>query len=260
MHHMSAGVNVKPLDPQRDLTRDILRVSSSSHVIHGLIEPDVTEARRRLGGLSFTAFVIHCFAVALSREAGFNAVRRGHHLYSFDAVNIGTMVESEEHGTRNPVGLVIRDAARKSVYEIHSEIRRAQREPTSELAHQTGVAWLFRVPGFVRRAALRFMLGRPRLAHEMGLVASITSVGMFGAGAGWGIAITPSTVALTVGGIGHRPAFVDGRLEEHEHLCLTVSFDHDLIDGAPAARFTAMLTELIKKADGLEPAVMHQSA
>lgn len=253
-------MHVTRLDPHRDLTRDILQVSSSRHVIHGLVEVDVTDARRRLGGLSFTAFIIHCFALALSCEAGFNCVRRGRHLHSFDAVNVGTMVESEENGIRYPVGLVIRDAARKSVLEIHNEIRLAQRKSTSELARQTGAGWFIWVPGFVRRAAVRFMLGRPRIAHEMGLVAAVTSVGMFGGGAGWGIAITPSTVALTVGGIGHRPTLFDGHLEEHEYLCLTISFDHDLIDGAPATRFTAVLAELIEEADGLDVAVAQQSA
>lgn len=257
---MDAGVHVTRLDPHRSLTRDILEVSSARHVIHGLVEVDVTVARRRLGGLSFTAFVVHCFALALSREAGFNCVRRGRHLHSFDAVNVGTMVESEENGVRYPVGFVVRDAARKSVLEIHDEIRRAQQQSTSELARQTGAGWFIWMPGFVRRAAVRFMLGRPGIAHEKGLVASVTSVGMFGGGAGWGIAITPSTVALTVGGIGHRPVLVDGRLEEHEYLCLTISFDHDLIDGAPAARFTAVLVDLIEKADGLELAVVQQSA
>lgn len=253
-------MHVTRLDPHRGITRDILRVSSSTHVIHGLVEVDVTEARRRLGGLSFTAFIIHCFALALSREAGFYCVRRGRRLYSFEAVNVGTMVEAEENGIKYPVGHVIREAAGKSVLEIHNEIRTAQRQSISELARQMRAGWFMRVPGFVRRAAMRFMLGRPRIAHEMGMVAAVTSVGMFGAGAGWGIAITPSTVALTVGGIGHRPAFVDGRLEDHEYLCLTISFDHDLIDGAPAARFTAVLADLIEKADGLALAVAQQSA
>ena len=32
-------------------------------------------------------------------------------------------------------------------------------------------------------------------------------------------------------------------------LCLTVSFNHDLIDGAPAARFTSRFTELLSSGD-----------
>jgi pyruvate/2-oxoglutarate dehydrogenase complex dihydrolipoamide acyltransferase (E2) component len=38
---------------------------------------------------------------------------------------------------------------------------------------------------------------------------------------------------------------------EHEYVGLTLSFDHDLIDGAPAARFAAELSRLIEAGDGL---------
>ena len=38
---------------------------------------------------------------------------------------------------------------------------------------------------------------------------------------------------------------IDGHLESRERLCLTASFDHDIIDGAPVARFVKRLSELI---------------
>lgn len=38
------------------------------------------------------------------------------------------------------------------------------------------------------------------------------------------------------------------RLEEREILCLTLTLDHDLIDGTPAARFAERLKELIEGA------------
>ena len=44
---------------------------------------------------------------------------------------------------------------------------------------------------------------------------------------------------------------VDGRIEIREYLCLTLSFDHDIIDGAPAARFTQRLKEIIENGYGL---------
>jgi chloramphenicol O-acetyltransferase len=42
------------------------------------------------------------------------------------------------------------------------------------------------------------------------------------------------------------------RIEVREMLALTVSVDHDVIDGAPAARFGARLAELIEGAAGLD--------
>jgi pyruvate/2-oxoglutarate dehydrogenase complex dihydrolipoamide acyltransferase (E2) component len=45
---------------------------------------------------------------------------------------------------------------------------------------------------------------------------------------------------------------VDGRIESREYLSLTIIFDHDVIDGAPAARFTRRLVELIESGYGLD--------
>jgi len=45
---------------------------------------------------------------------------------------------------------------------------------------------------------------------------------------------------------------VEGRIEPREILSLTVVFDHDLIDEAPAARFARRLVELIKSGYGLD--------
>ena len=36
-----------------------------------------------------------------------------------------------------------------------------------------------------------------------------------------------------------------------DYLSLTISFDHDIIDGAPAARFTERLKDLIESGYGL---------
>jgi pyruvate/2-oxoglutarate dehydrogenase complex dihydrolipoamide acyltransferase (E2) component len=44
---------------------------------------------------------------------------------------------------------------------------------------------------------------------------------------------------------------VEGRIEPREILNLTVVFDHHVIDGAPAARFTRRLVELIESGHGL---------
>lgn len=44
---------------------------------------------------------------------------------------------------------------------------------------------------------------------------------------------------VTVGGLIARPLVVEGRVEAREHLCLTVSFDHEIVDRAPAAHFPA---------------------
>ena len=82
---------------------------------------------------------------------------------------------------------------------------------------------------------------------------SVTAVGMFGSDALWFVPLGGATVLVTVGSIVKRPGLIDGRLEEREQLCLTISFDHEIVDGAPAPRFVKKFTALI--ASG---AVLHE--
>jgi pyruvate/2-oxoglutarate dehydrogenase complex dihydrolipoamide acyltransferase (E2) component len=56
---------------------------------------------------------------------------------------------------------------------------------------------------------------------------------------------------VTVGGIGEKPGVVNGHIAIRDYLSLTISFDHDIIDGAPAARFTQRLKDLIESGYGL---------
>ena len=62
----------------------------------------------------------------------------------------------------------------------------------------------------------------------------------------WLIPHGSATVLLSIGSIINKPVLIDNKIENREHLCLTVSFDHDIVDGAPAARFMNDLIEEIK--------------
>jgi pyruvate/2-oxoglutarate dehydrogenase complex dihydrolipoamide acyltransferase (E2) component len=58
-------------------------------------------------------------------------------------------------------------------------------------------------------------------------------------------------LTVTLGGIVEKPGVVDGQIKVREYLDVTVSFDHDIIDGAPAARFTRQFRELVEEGYGL---------
>ena len=70
-------------------------------------------------------------------------------------------------------------------------------------------------------------------------------------GSFWGIPITDYTLGIILGGIAEKPGAFDGRIEIREYLSMTISVDHDIIDGAPAARFSQRLKELIESGYGL---------
>jgi pyruvate/2-oxoglutarate dehydrogenase complex dihydrolipoamide acyltransferase (E2) component len=74
---------------------------------------------------------------------------------------------------------------------------------------------------------------------------------MFGEHSGWGITPNGHSLDLIVGGISLKPAVVNGTIEPREILNLTVAFDHDVIDGAPAVRFVERLVDLIESGQGL---------
>jgi pyruvate/2-oxoglutarate dehydrogenase complex dihydrolipoamide acyltransferase (E2) component len=82
-------------------------------------------------------------------------------------------------------------------------------------------------------------------------VVGVTSVGVFSSAPVWAVPITNATVTVAVGSIAPRPRVFEGRLEEREHLLLTLSFNHDLVDGAPAARFTNRFVERLQEAGEL---------
>jgi pyruvate/2-oxoglutarate dehydrogenase complex dihydrolipoamide acyltransferase (E2) component len=254
--------SVERLSPQRRLTVDYMRMAGRRSDVHGLVEVDVTEARRRIQAiedetgeqLSFTAFLVHCLAAAVDDHPHVQAYRdwRGR-LHRFDAVDVNVLVERPVGGERVGVPHVVRAANRRSVRSIHDEIRRVQTTPDTH-GRSRGSSLVQRLPGVVRRQLWRLPQLFPRRWTELAGTVAVTSVGMFGEGNGWAVSPTNYTLQLTVGGIGTKPRLVDGELESREFLSLTVTFDHDVVDGAPAARFVQRLSERVEAARGLDAA------
>jgi pyruvate/2-oxoglutarate dehydrogenase complex dihydrolipoamide acyltransferase (E2) component len=104
------------------------------------------------------------------------------------------------------------------------------------------------------KAMFRTIIRRdPTVVTSMAGTVGISSVGMFGKDrAGWGISTGTHVLDLVVGGIAERLVQRDGQVEPRQILNLTVKFDHDVVDGAPATRFTRRLVELIEGGYGLE--------
>jgi chloramphenicol O-acetyltransferase len=233
-------------------------------MIHGLLEVDVTMPRailreyKSMTGetLSFTAFLIVCLAKAVDEHKAVQAIRwGGARLILFDDVDVCTRIERNVAGQKYVVPYIVRAANYKSFRQLHDEIRTAQRVDAQSLLKRFQMFSLLPtalyksfVSGFTRLGRWR-----PRLWKETMGTVGITSVGMFGAGAGWGIpASSPTALMLTVGGIGEKQVVVDGKSSIRECLSLTISVDHDLVDGAPAARFAQRLKELIESGYGLD--------
>jgi pyruvate/2-oxoglutarate dehydrogenase complex dihydrolipoamide acyltransferase (E2) component len=75
---------------------------------------------------------------------------------------------------------------------------------------------------------------------------------MFGTGGGWGLPVPAHSLQITLGGIAEKPGVVNHQIAIREYLSVTISLDHDVVDGAPAARFTQCFKELVEHGAGLE--------
>jgi pyruvate/2-oxoglutarate dehydrogenase complex dihydrolipoamide acyltransferase (E2) component len=236
------------------------RTARHKPMIHGLLWVDVTRARTRLRehkartgeALSFTAFIIACLAKAVEEHKAVQAFRKGsRRLIVFEDVDVGIPIERDMAGIWPAIPYTVRAANRKTFREIHQEIRAAQAQDVipAYKAFLFLPTWFFRIGWSV----LWWISGRyPQLMKKYWGTVGLTAVGMFGKGAGWGIPLPGQTLMITLGGIGEKPGGVDGQIAVREYLSLTISFDHDVIDGAPAARFTGRLKELIESGYGLD--------
>jgi pyruvate/2-oxoglutarate dehydrogenase complex dihydrolipoamide acyltransferase (E2) component len=257
-----ADYQVVPYPKYRRFAAAAYRSVGHKPMIHGLIEVDVTRARAvlrhhkaRTGEtLSFTAFLATCLAKAVDEHKAVQAFRQGSkRLVLFEDVDVFTDVERDVDGQKGIVPSIVRAANRKTFLEVHREIRAAQVLDASHVLKQVQPLSL---PAVLFRLSLwafgRIAGRRPRLwKTNMGTV-ELSAVGMFGTGAGWGIPHSAATaLCVTVGGIGETQVVVDGHTAVREYLSLTISVDHDIVDGAPAARFVRRLKELIESGYGL---------
>lgn len=248
------GYEVLPYPKTRRLMEDGGRLGREKHLIHGLFEMDVTESRAAIQryrahtgeGLSFMAFVVACLGRAVDRHKPIQACRTwGEKLVLFNDVDVNTMFEVEVGGQKIIRPHILRAVNKKTAQEIHAEIQsfQANHETSRESKF---IDWFVLLPGFVRRSFLRMLFRNPGWRKEMNGTVALTSVGMFGTGGGWGLPVSNHTLQITLGGIAQRPVLVKGQLENRQLLCMTISIDHDVVDGAPAARFAHTLKEYIE--------------
>lgn len=251
-----------PMSLNRRMAAASAAVCRRRDTIHILTEVDISRPRllirehlERTGErLSLTAYVVACLSRAVAEQPSLNALRRGARLHLLDGVTVGTLVERRINGELVPEPFGIRSAEAKSYRQINDELRAAQQGTDGRLGGLSGAAWVRFVPGVLFRGMITVAARSVLMARRYGVV-SVTAVGMFGKGPLWLVPLSASTVAVAVGAIVTRPVLIDGQVSSREHLCLTISFDHDIVDGAPAARFTTRFAEILASGDLLQAAV-----
>ncbi len=176
----------------------------------------------------------------------------------FRPVNISIVVDKEVEGRRVPIPLVIEGADSKSVAEITAEIgeARAARLTAGDIVlnrRRNSLEGLYyHLPGSLRRAFWRMMIHRPRMSYpKMGNV-MVTHPGMMGQIPGWFIHRSVHPLSFGIGSVLKKPWVVDHEIRVRDILHLTILLDHDVIDGAPMARFIQELIRGIEQGEGLD--------
>jgi len=172
------------------------------------------------------AFVMRACAQALQAFPHFGA--------SLDAAAGDLVLKKYVHlgfAADTPGGLVVpvvRDADRKDVFELASELA-----ALSEKAR----------------------LGKLVAAEMQGGCFTVSSLGGIGGTAFTPIINAPEVAILGVSRSSHKPVYRDGEFVPRLMLPLSLSYDHRVIDGAAAVRFTSFLANALNDVDGLLRAI-----
>jgi hypothetical protein len=205
--------------------------------------------------------MIKAIGDCVARNKYAHALRlRRRSLVVFDDVDIAIPVERDVGNAGVPLPLLIKAANRKSVLEIHREIesaigRRIVGEQDYILSeHQFPTAALklyYALPQWVRLIAFRWLFDNPFRAKRNSGTVLVTTVNAAGTSAGW---ILPTrslhNLSIGLGSITKKPWVVDGEIKARDILHMTVTFDHDVIDGVPARRFVQDLLSTIERGGG----------
>ncbi len=240
---------------------------SKKHYIKGIFEIDITNARKLIKQyridtgikLSFNTYMIKCISLILEMDKSIHALRKNDTLVIFDDVDICLIMEIIVGGKRVPRNWVLRKVNEKNLQQINEEIENAkkvneevEKTITDDSSYKT-IRRMFLLPKFIRILIWKNISNNPFVIKKMLGTVGFTSVAMFIKTSGWAL-LTRSFYSLhfILGSVSKKPVFVENNLENHSFISISVLFDHDVIDGAPATRFISKLSALIENGDILK--------
>jgi pyruvate dehydrogenase E2 component (dihydrolipoamide acetyltransferase) len=210
----------EPLPGARRLLADRLRNWQAATAPFTLTsEVDVTEMAARQP--HWTAAVVRACALALRNHPRLANRWHDDRLVHADTIDIGVAVSLDE-GLVAPV------------------IHRADGKDLRTLADE------------ITALADRARAGKFTIDDVTGAVFTVTNLGGYPVDAFTPLIHPPQTAILGVGRAHARPAVVDGRIEPRTTLVLSLTVDHQVTDGAPAAAFLADVADLLGHPVGLD--------
>lgn len=233
---------------------------TGSHNFFALLEFDVTDLRRHLRTLrtedrggSLFAFLLKAVGKCLGEFPEFNAMIDRRKTTYFDEVDVNIPIEIETGGTRNPKQYIVRDINRKSLSEVDREIA-ASKDAGDDHTGYVFSKGLRRILGILPAGIVMFLMRTVLRNHDtvkrMSGTVFVTSVSMFSNVPGYVIPYAggPKAASFAIGSVSKKPVVRGNEVRIRELINLTAVFNHDLIDGAPAARFINRLRRYVETA------------
>ena len=238
--------------------------------MRGLLEVDVTDARHRIKlnrrsgeKVSFLAWLIKVIADCVAIHPPVHGINRprNNKVLVFNEVDVSLVIEKEVKGTRVPLPYVIRKADQKTIHQICSEIETAKSQNFEDEGNYVlgprqnpALMRLFtHLPQGLRLLLMRkFVLNKPQRLKDMMGTVMVTTAGMIGQTRGWIMPLSIHPLNLAFGSLNEKAVVHRGEIQIRQILHLTVSIDHDAIDGVPAAAFVEDLVRKLEKGFGLQ--------
>jgi pyruvate dehydrogenase E2 component (dihydrolipoamide acetyltransferase) len=165
---------------------------------------------------TYTDIIVKLVAEALANEPRLNACWLRDGIYTYDAINIAVAVDTE-YGLVAPVINNVRNLSLREVAERSRNLAEQARAGT---------------------------LAQNQLG---GGTFTVTNLGLFGIDFFTPIINLPQAAILGIGRIVREPVVRGDAIVIGQTLALSLTFDHRVIDGAPAARWLRRLAELIEQ-------------
>lgn len=252
---------------------DVCELGRKKHQVVVMLEADVTQSREKLREykklspqISFNAWLVKVIGSAVAKNSSIAAYLHGKNkTIAFEDVNVSFLIEKELNGEKVPIPVVLTKVNQLEMEQIQRQLTEAKQEVLGKnqtvLQKRTSLAekLYFYLPAFIRRAIWKGLLRFPHLVFsKMGNVA-ITSLGMFGKINGWFIPISIHPLSFGIGSIIKKPLVVNDKIEIREIMNMTVLINHDVIDGANAARFLNLMVKDIETGKFLSPSEKEKS-
>lgn len=238
------------------------------HYVRSLLEVDVTEALQKLKQMrasgkkaSFLSWFIKVTADTVAEHPPINGIRKGRNtIWVPRSVDISTVAEKVIDGTPVPLPLVLREANRKSAFQLNTEIQAAVAQPVEHEGNfvlGTGANRLLlklgaSMPQWLRLFIMRkFILNNPERMNDMMGSVIVTSLGTLGQISGWIIPTSMHPLSIGIGTINKKRVISAGEMQNRSILHLTIAFDHDVIYGMPALKFVEKLVAKLESGSGL---------